>query len=170
MSLVHEAKAGNLEAFDELMILHQRRVYAVALRLLSDAADAQDAVQEVFLRLYRGLGRLDERRPLGPWIYRMTVNVCRDIGRKRRVAEPLEEVFAAGRDPCAEIDRGEQRRLLGMALRHLPEKERAALVLRDLEGLSTTEVARVLRSSKATVRSQVSAARLKIRRWVGGPR
>jgi RNA polymerase sigma-70 factor (ECF subfamily) len=169
-SLVRKAKAGDLEAFEQLMILHQRKVYAVALRLLGERADAQDATQEVFVRLYRHLGRFDERRPLEPWLYRMTVNACRDSGRRRRVFEPLDTLRASGADPHAEASRGEQSRLLTAAIRRLPEKERAALVLRDLEGLSTAEVARILGSSEGTVRSQVSTARLKLRALLGGRR
>lgn len=169
--LVSEAKAGNLEAFEQLMILHQRRVYATALRLLGDHEDAQDAVQEVFMRLYRHLGRFDEHRPLEPWLYRMTVNVCRDIGRKRQpLSEPLEDMCATGSDPHTEVSLGQRSRILEAAIRRLPEKQRAALVLRDLEGLTTREVARILGSSEATVRSQVSTARLKIRKLMGGLR
>lgn len=166
--LVRDAKAGDLAAFERLMVLHQQRVRVVALRLLGDPADAQDAAQEVFLRLWRHLGRVDERRPLQPWLYRITVNVCRDIGRKRQVSEPLGPVCVTAPDPHVAADRSEQRRILTAAILRLPPKERAALVLRDLEGFSTAEVAHILGSSEATVRSQVSAARLKIRRLIGG--
>jgi RNA polymerase sigma-70 factor (ECF subfamily) len=137
---------------------------------LGRVEDAEDAAQEVFLRLHKHLKRFDEARQFTPWLYRVTVNVCRDIARRRRAAfMPLEQVTVdAGTDsldPEAAIGREEERHMIAEALKTLPEKERAAIVLRDIEGLPTGEVARILGSSEATVRSQVSTARLKIKRF-----
>ena len=163
------AHSGDLAAFDSLMRQHERLVLATALRLLGNLADAQDASQEVFLRLYRNLGKLDSERAVSAWLYRVTVNVCHDLRRKRHVAEPVEDAAhlpSDGADPQRNSVEAERRRVLQMSLRILPEKERAALVLRDLEGLSTEEVARALGSSEATVRSQVSKARVKVKDYV----
>ncbi|MEK7406457.1 MAG: sigma-70 family RNA polymerase sigma factor [Acidobacteriota bacterium] len=165
---LRRAKAGDLAAFEEIVVQHERQVFLTALRLLGRREDAQDAAQEVFIRLHRHLGRFDEDREFAPWLYRMTVNVCRDIGRKRRREEtaPLEEGTArAVEDPHVEAVAAERRRIVKEGLRRLPEKERAALVLRDLEGLTTREVARVLGSTETTVRSQISSARLKLRKF-----
>ncbi|MBI4470561.1 MAG: sigma-70 family RNA polymerase sigma factor [Acidobacteria bacterium] len=82
--LVLRARTGDAEAFDQLMVLHQRRVLNTAWRLLGQLEDAKDAAQEVFLRLYRFLPRLDGDRDLRPWLYRVTINVCRDAERRRR--------------------------------------------------------------------------------------
>ena len=128
--------------------------------------DAQDAAQEVFLRLHRHLRRFDETRQFEPWLHRVTVNVCRDIDGKRRARAELpldEETAFADAGAGADVRLGEQRRILKRGLRTLPVKERAALVLRDLEGLPTREVARILGSTEATVRSQISSARLKMK-------
>ena len=161
--LLRDAKAGDRAAFERVVLGHERRVLLTALRLLGRWEDAQDAAQEVFVRLQRYPGRFDEALDLAPWLYRMTVNVCRDIGRKRTAHDDLDPNAA---DPAWGPERSarsaEERRILEAALRRLPEKERAALVLRDLEGLPTREVARILGSSEATVRSQVSSARLRI--------
>jgi RNA polymerase sigma-70 factor (ECF subfamily) len=161
--LLRDAKAGDRAAFEQVVLRHERRVLLTALRLLGRWEDAQDAAQEVFVRLHRYLGRFDDALELAPWLYRMTVNVCRDIGRKRPAHTELDPNAV---DPAWGPERSarsaEERRILEAALRRLPEKERAALVLRDLEGLPTRDVARILRSSEATVRSQVSSARLKI--------
>jgi len=161
--LVRRAKAGDVVAFEQVLRLHERRVFLTALRLLDSAEDAKDAAQEVFLRLHRHLRRFDDTRELAPWLYRVTVNVCRDIGARRSRDEALPLELAAA--PPAP-DWSDERRIVAMGLRRLPERERAALVLRDIEGLPTAEVARVLGSSEATVRSQVSSARLKIKRFV----
>ena len=160
-------------AFERLMRLHERQVYATAWRLLGRVEDAQDAAQEVFLRLYRYLDRFDEGRPLGPWLYRVTVNVCRDLGRRRKVRQALslDDVEASRplestdptTDPAAMASLADERRIVEEALATLAEKERAAIVLRDLQGLSTAEVAEALGSSQPTVRSQICRARLKIK-------
>ena len=163
------AGADRLAAFEALMRQHERLVLVTALRLLGNLADAQDASQEVFLRLYRNLGKVDAERALPAWLYRVTVNVCHDARRRRRELSPMEdaaEVAAAGADPQQSTTEAERRRVLQMSLRMLSEKERAAMVLRDLEGLSTEEVAHALGSSEATVRSQISKARVKVKDYV----
>lgn len=167
---LERAMAGDRTAFDELILCYQRRVLMTAWRLLGSKEDAQDAAQEVFLRLFRHLRRVDPKRPLLPWLYRMTVNVCHDVHRKWHwsntlSAEELDPAIVAG-DPTSEMTRAEQKQLIGKALKTLTEKERAAVVLRDIEGLSTAEVANTLGSSETTVRSQISTARVKIRKFV----
>ena len=174
--LLRQAKAGSNSAFEQILLLHQRLVLMTSLRLLGDLKDAQDAGQEVFLRLFRYLHRFDDTREFRPWLYRMTVNVCRDIQRKRQKTTmlSLEDIQQRGRltepvsssDLEADLSLSEKRELVGEALKKLPEKERAALVLRDIEGLSTREVARILGSSEVTVRSQVSSARVKIKKFI----
>lgn len=173
-ALVAKAVAGEPAAFGELVVRNERRVLTLAWRLLGRMDEAQDAAQEVFLRAFRYLHRVDARKSLTPWLMRITVNVCRDLGRKRRTLPttfsamdkpPLESAATgpAG-NPHEELVADERRQMLWSALDRLPDKERAAIVLRDLEGLSTEEVAALLKSSQATVRSQISSARLKIRK------
>jgi len=170
--LIERAVAGDHSAFEQILVRYERRVLTLAWRLLGKLEDAQDASQEVFLRTFRFLHRFDRRRPFEPWLVRMTVNVCRDVRRKRMrdagVALNPETLESAptGTDPHSEFTSAEDRRMLHGLLRELPEKERTALVLRDLEGLSTAEVAEILGSSEVTVRSQISKARLKIRKAV----
>ena len=171
--LIALVKSGDLTAFEHLMRLFDSRVFRVSRRLLANDQDAQDAVQEVFLRVHRHLGRFNESANFGNWLYRITVNVCRDLHRKRGArAVPLEHLSITARepavpepDPLGQTLRAEELRFLTAALRRLPDKERAALVLRDLEGLSTKDVASVLRSSETTVRSQISSARGKLKKW-----
>ena len=146
---------------------HERLVLATAYRLAGNLEDAQDASQEVFLRLYRNLAKLDTGN-LAAWLYRVTVNVCHDARRRRPSTVPVDDApeLAAAGDPQQSAGEAERKTLLLRSLRMLSEKERAALVLRDLEGLSTAEVAGVLGSSVGTVRSQISKARLKMRDFV----
>jgi RNA polymerase sigma-70 factor (ECF subfamily) len=163
------AQSGDPAAFEALLRMHEVSVARTALRLTANRQDAQDAAQEVFLRLHCSLRRIDESRNLPGWLYRVTVNVCHDILRKRRNTGSLDEAEARLSVPScteAEVSRAQQLKLVDDALRTLPEKERAAVTLRDIEGLSTREVAEILGSSEATVRSQISAARLKIRKML----
>ncbi len=166
-SALEAARAGDGAAFDLLMRRHERLVLGTAYRLAGNLEDAQDASQEVFLRLYRNLGKIESGN-LAAWLYRVTVNVCRDARRRRPSTVPVDDApeLAAAGDPQQSAGESERRALLLRSLRMLSEKERAALVLRDLEGLSTAEVAGVLGSSVATVRSQISKARLKMRDFV----
>ena len=164
--------------FDDIVRRHERSVLRLARRLLGHAADAEDAAQEAFLKLYRALDRLDPERPVLPYLYRVTVNVCRDLGRRRRGGRgpdhpgdtvPLDELppssepLAAGADPARAAHLAEERRIAETALRALPEKQRAALVLRDVHGLTTREVAEALGVAEVTVRTQISRARLKVK-------
>ena len=162
-------RTGDLAEFEALMRQHERLVLGTALRLLGNLADAQDVSQEVFLKLYRNRGKISGEAPLSAWLYRVTVNACYDARRRRRPETPMENagpLTASGGDPHEAVAETERRKAIELSLRRLPEKERAAIVLRDLEGLPTAEVARVLGSSEATVRSQISTARVKMKDFV----
>jgi RNA polymerase sigma-70 factor (ECF subfamily) len=177
-SLVSLARAGDSLAFERLMLATERRVVATAWRLLGNREDARDAAQEVYLRLFKYMGRFRAGEDFQAWLYRITVNVCHDLARKRRAAggEQLEDAdferdertaFENLRRGDADAEtitlRAQQLALVRRALQTLPEKERAAIVLRDLEGLSTEEVASALGSRPVTVRTQISSARAKIK-------
>ena len=158
-----------LAAFEQIIRQYERLVLVTALRLMGNLDDAQDASQEVFLKLYKNLDKVESAGNFSGWLYRVTVNVCHDLRRKRpaqALAEEAAGVAAGGPDPQQSTMEAERRRVLTMSLRMLSEKERAALVLRDLEGLSTEEAARALGTSEATVRSQVSKARIKVKGFV----
>lgn len=162
--LLEKAKSGDIQSFEELMVRHERIVFKTALRILGNVEDAQDAAQEVFLRLFTYIKSVHPSRPLAPWLYKVTINACRDIFRKRPQTLPLidSEELAA---PKADVDRSSHRKIMEMGLRMLSEKERSAIVLRDLQGLSTSEVAQILGSSETTVRSQISRARIKLKEF-----
>lgn len=151
--------------FDQLLIAHERMVVGTAFRILGRMEDAQDAAQEVFLRLHRHLDTI-ESEPKA-WLYRVTVNVCNDFFRRRVVTAELDTAHAdpsPGPDHALSMD--ERKRLLMEGLQTLPERERAAVVLREIEGLSTREVAEILGIEEVTVRSQISVARVKLAKYV----
>jgi RNA polymerase sigma-70 factor (ECF subfamily) len=173
--LIERAASGDTAAFEQIMIHSQQRVMAMTWRILGNEADARDASQEVFLRVYKYLGRYKQDQDFFAWLYTITTNVCRDLAKKRQHhsarfislgAGEEEEAFAV---PAAGVDAEEarlqtqQRELIAKAMATLPHKERASIVLRDVEGITTDEVARIMKSSSTTVRSQISSARKKIR-------
>lgn len=173
---IRRARAGDEQAFGLLVEQHERMVLRTALRLLGRLDQAQDAAQDVFLRLHKYLGRFDESRELGPWLYRVVVNACHDLARRRPPGRevPFDELREAehpglrlGPEGIEDaVSQAEQRRLVDEALSTLPAKERAVIVLRDIEGLATAEVARILGTSEGTVRSQACTARLKIKAFI----
>jgi RNA polymerase sigma-70 factor (ECF subfamily) len=177
VSLVERAATGDDAAFEQLMIHSQQRVMAMSWRMLGNEADARDATQEVFLRIYKYLRRYDQNQDFFAWVYRITVNVCRDILRKRRQHDarmvPIDapddergrEIPAANDDVELSLLAKQQREMIAQAIATLPHKERASILLRDVEGFSTAAVAEMLRSSATTVRSQISSARKKIRHY-----
>ncbi|MCA1616192.1 MAG: RNA polymerase sigma factor [Acidobacteria bacterium] len=180
-ALVARARSGDAAAFGELMSATEQKVVATAWRFLGEREDARDAAQEVYLRAYKYLARFRAGEDFGAWLHQITVNVCRDAARRRapvgaggvplarvEIGEAHDASFENASPPSdAERDTlvSQQRALLRRALAMLPEKERAAVVLRDMEGRSTEEVARLLNSRPVTVRSQVSSARTKLKAY-----
>ena len=170
--LIERARGGDAIAFDQIMVAHQQRVLATAWRMLGNSEDARDAAQEVFLRVYKHLHKYDAQQEFSGWLYRIIINVCRDAARKRKnnhssfeaeiAAGHLPELISNDNSESAAI-KAEQHAIVMKALSTLTEKERAVIVLRDLEGLTTEEVANILGSSQTTVRSQISTARIKIK-------
>ena len=170
-TIVERTLGGDSAAFEQIIIRYERRILTFALKLLGATDDAQDAAQEVFLRAFKYLHRLDVRRPIEPWLMQMTVNVCRNIGRNRLrrwhtfppMNEPDMRAAEDSTDPHSDLAGEQERQMLWRALDRLPEKERMAVVLRDIEGLTTTEVAEILGSSETTVRSQISRGRVRMK-------
>jgi RNA polymerase sigma-70 factor, ECF subfamily len=172
--VIERARAGDSAAFEQIIEHCQRKVMSTAWRMLGNREDARDAAQEVFLRAYRYLRSFDAEQDFAGWLYRIIVNVCHDIARKRGRADQFKSfeeerelgrfnALASSENLEAAAMRAQEQSIIAQALSTLSKKERAALVLRDLEGLETEEVARILGSSQTTVRSQIASARAKIK-------
>jgi len=167
LAAIRAVQGGDSRAFEQIMIATERRVALLCWRILGDADEVKDAMQEIFLRVFRHLGRFDERRDFRGWLFRIAVNVCRDHRKKRtRIFVGLEEAgdVACPDDVDARIAAKEELALLTRAVDTLPEKERLALILRDVEEIPTEEVAQILGSRPSTVRVQIHSARNKIRK------
>ena len=169
-ALVAAAQRGEQAAFGELVRLHQRRAYAVARAIVGTHEDAEDAVQDGFLHAYRALDRFLPDQAFGAWLHRIVANAALDLMRRRKVraAEELPETVAAPfRDP-GEADhlRGRLRAALG----DLSERQRAVIVLHDVEGFKHAEIGSMLGIPEGTARSDLHHARAALRRTLGGLR
>lgn len=158
--LVRRAQRGDRAAFDELVVRHRDRVYAVALRLTRNPADAEDALQDTFLNAYRALPRFGGRARVSTWLYRIAANASYDVLNRRRSREtPLDEGAAEPASPGDPYAQDAQRRALEQALAALPDEFREAVVLCDVAGLGAGEAAEVLGLPAGTVKSRVFRGR-----------
>lgn len=175
--LVQQAKAGDRAAFAGLVSAYEGKIYNLALRYLGSREDAMDASQEVFLRVFRFLPGFQEESGFSTWIYRIGVNVCKDMLHRRlkRAEQPLEvpdeedegrpvDVPDLRYDPERIMEGAELRQALSDAILALPEQQREIIILRDIRGLSYEEIALVLALEAGTVKSRLFRARENLRK------
>lgn len=144
---------------------YQHRVFGVALRMLGNAAEAEEVAQEAFVRAHRALSEFRGDAKLSTWLYAITSRLClnRLASGERRLVRQGEDALLrlsdAGPHPDAALERHELETALGRAIAELPEDRRIVVVLRDVEGLSYEEIAQVLELELGTVRSRLHRAR-----------
>lgn len=170
--LIQRLKSGSRAAFELLLDRCERRVYNLALRMLGDASDAEDATQDIFVEVHRSLPRFRGDSRLDTWVHRIAVNVC--LQRRRRHTIPTVALMeqdlgpAAYGDPFREAARGELRDVVASAVRRLPEGQQEVVLLHGMQGLSYSEVARALDCPVGTVKSRLSSAFKKLRESLEG--
>ena len=167
VDLLAKARGGNLFAFEEIVRRYQRRVYAVARRIVRRHDVADDVAQEAFLRAYRALDRFDLERPFGPWFCRIAANLAINEvrspeAREEGLPEGHGETPSRAKNPLDGVLEREAREVLGAALARLPAEQRAVFVLRSLEELSYREIAEALGISEGTVMSRLFRARQRL--------
>lgn len=168
--LVLAAQRGEQAAFSELVRRHQRRAYAVARAIVINHEDAEDAVQEAFLHAYRAIDRFLPDQAFGAWLHRIVANAALDVTRRRKVrdADELPETVASPfRDPA---EKSELRQRLTEALSTLPDRQRAVIVLHDVEGYKHAEIGKMLGIPEGTARSDLHYARSQLRLLLGAMR
>jgi len=165
--LVARATAGDLEAFNQLVRRWERPIYALAYRTLGREEDARDVVQEAFLRAYRGLRGFKGQAKFSSWLYRITLNLCRDWMRRER-RTPIVQV-SEGTDPMDLADayavpsesveelvaRREMSAAVAKAMAELPEEQRTAIMLKEYQGLTFQEIADLLDCPLSTVKTRL---------------
>jgi len=165
-ALAGRAAAGDREAFGELVRRYQAAVRRVCRAVTGDDHDADDAAQDAFLSALDRIETYDRGRPIGPWLMRIASNAAIDLLRRRAVrkAGPLDETLVAGgSSPAADAARSELTARLRQAMAQLPERQRIAVTLFDLEGYAHADVARVLGVPEGTARSDVFHGRRRLR-------
>jgi RNA polymerase sigma-70 factor, ECF subfamily len=176
--LVRSAASGDAAALDRLLMRAQEVAWRFSTAVCGHADDAEDAMQEALIKTYRYVGRIHEPEAFRPWLYRTVRNACL-MGRRKRAGEPvrLQSLDAVmpdrdgrtrldapdpGKTPEQLADNAGLRRRLQVALRTLPGPYRAIVFLREMEGLSTREVARVMGLSEDNVKTRLHRARVQL--------
>lgn len=165
--LVARATAGDLESFNQLVSRWERPIYALAYRTLGREEEARDVVQEAFLRAFRGLKGFKGEAKFSSWLYRITLNLCRDWVRRERRAplvqvpegvDPVDLADAqASPEPSVEdlvADR-EMSAAVAKAMAELPEEQRTAIMLKEYHGLTFQEIAEQLGCPLSTVKTRL---------------
>lgn len=168
--LVLAAQRGQRTAFSALVRMHERRAYAVARAIVANHEDAEDAVQDGFIHAYRALDRFLPDQAFGAWLHRIVANAALDITRRRKVRdtdELPETVASPFRDPA---EGSELRQRLQAALAQLTERQRAVIVLHDVEGFKHSEIGGMLGIPEGTARSDLHYARSHLRTILGAVR
>jgi RNA polymerase sigma-70 factor (ECF subfamily) len=174
-SLLTRAQAGDVGAFERLSAAHADRLFMLLVRLLGDRAEAEDVAQEVMLRAWRGIAKFRGQSSYFTWLYRIAVNEANRALEKRARhpagvsigARELELPAAPEEEPSRQAEHSELRRALGQALAGLPPPLRTAIVLRDIEGLSTQQAAEIAGVGQAAFKSRLHQARLRARAAIG---
>ena len=172
--LVERSQAGDRLAFEELVRRHADRLYAVVLRFVADADEAEEVTQETFLRAWRSIEKFELRSRFFTWLYRIGINEAKRRAERRPPAgaissiedSPIDDAPDWSEAPDFRAEQGHLRRVLEDAVRALPIEYRAPLILRDVEGLSTEEAADVMELGQAAFKSRLHRARLAVRRAV----
>jgi RNA polymerase sigma-70 factor (ECF subfamily) len=183
LDLIARLREGDTSALDELMARYSGQVFRLAYGVTRNAADAEEVVQDVFLRAFQKISGFEGRAALSTWLYRVTTNAAlnRRRGKARQVEVSLDELLPAFKPdghrqgersfvladwsatPENELLSSEGRAMLAEALDALPASYRAVLVLRDVEGLSNEAVAEMLEESLGSVKSRLHRARMALR-------
>ncbi len=173
--LIEAFLAGERQAFDQLVLNYQDRIYSLCYRFMGNREDADDAAQEAFMRAYRALKDFRGEAAFGTWLYRIAVNVCKNrlASLAHRVKRKLlrlgdgegevRDVVNGAGTPSTVMEKREQQQLLERAINALPQDQKVLVVLRDVEGLSYEQVVTATGENLGTVKSKLARARARIR-------
>lgn len=175
--LTKKAKQGDTTAFEKLIISHERNVYNIAYRMFNNEEDAKDISQEVFMKVYKNLNKFDENSKFSTWLHRITVNTCIDELRKRKGKETnsIDESMSVDegniKKQYADTTSSPEQILIAKEdinnlkkfIYSLSENHKTLIILRDIQGLSYSEIAEITNNSLGTVKSRLARARIQLR-------
>lgn len=174
--LIEKARRGDKDAFAALVSLHERKIFSLSMRMLGNYDDASDVTQDVFFQAYRNIRSFKNRSSLYTWLYRITINKCYKFYKKKhkkpllyrrpggmieediRPADVYENIPSASDSPIEEAEADEERELVRQAMKELHNKLYQIVVLRDVEGMSYSDIAGLLHISEGTVMSRLHRA------------
>lgn len=178
--LVQKSKKGDVSAFEELIADYRKKVLNHAYRMLGNAEDAEDAAQEIFIRVFRSISHFNEESTFSTWLYKICSNVCLDVLRKRKRQNtagtvsiqqysseneeyelPIEDKAPT---PYESAQKSEAVRVLEKALEQLGEEQRNVIVMRDINDLPYEQIAEAMNCSLGTVKSRINRSRLALRK------
>lgn len=172
---VAAVRAGNREAFRSLVDRHSRSIFRLAFRMTANEADAEEVVQETFLRAYRRLDRFEERAEFSTWVYRIATNCALDLLDRRKHAKQEDPLYdeedereiqlpSGAPSPERQVLSGEMRQRVARAMNELTAAERTAFTLRHLEGQSVEEISRALEIKEGAAKNTIFRAVQKLRK------
>lgn len=164
--LVEAVQAGDVDSFSVFVTRYTDPAYAIALSILRHEQDAEDAVQAAFIRALERIGQLRPGSRFGPWFYRVLRSTCLNLRRREllRTHSELTDTAASRDDPHREFERNDARSRVLTALKRLPERQRTAVMMYDLEGYDHTEIAGILGIAVGTSRANLHHGRHALRR------
>ena len=170
LDLINRTAAGDREAFNELVLKHQKPLYNLLYRMVSNHEDASDLLQKTFVKAFTGLGSFERRSTFKTWLYQIAINLAKNVYRDRSKAQqvPIDDVIIK-RDPrtLEALIQKESRLLLRQALARLPEKQRITVMLRIQEGRKFEEIAEIMQCSLGTAKANYHHAVRKLKTMMG---
>lgn len=151
--LVEDFQRGNESSFNELILRYQERIYWVARRFVQDHDSADDIVQDVFCRVYKGLGKFRGESSIYTWLYRITVNLALNAVRRQRLRDffRIDEILDVkdehGEQPDELLEKNEQKQLIEQAVAQLPEKQKAVFIMRYYDEMPYEEISKIMKTT-----------------------
>ena len=174
IDLVEKSQQGNIEAFEKLISFYQKKVFNIAFRMMGNQDDASDVAQEVFIKIYKSIGSFKKQSAFSTWVYKITINTCRDELRKQKnkrntisldqsicLEDNEVERQIQSNDPTPELvaEKRETGKLIKEAIFNLSDEYKEVVILRDIQGFSYSDIAKILNCPEGTVKSRINRAR-----------
>jgi len=175
--LINKSKNGNIEAFEELIEAYQKKVFNLAFRIIGNFDDANELAQEALIRIYKSIRSFKEESSFSTWVYKITTNICLDEIRKRKNkkvvyiddeikltdGEVIRQIEDDKPTPEEKAESNEIKKTVFEAIGKLPEDHKVVIILRDIQGFSYEEIARITKCPEGTIKSRLNRARLTLR-------
>jgi RNA polymerase sigma-70 factor, ECF subfamily len=163
LELIARCKNNDLEAFEELILMYESKIYNLCFYILKNKDDALDAAQEVSIKIFKSIAKFKGDSKFSTWVYRVTYNTCMDNVKKRKDDVPYDDFINSEHSIENKMDGAIERRELKQEIKNcimkLSEDFRSIVILRDIDGMSYQEIAKILNIEVGTVKSRLSRAR-----------